>query len=146
VFEIKPISQADFTQWLDLWQGYLSFYEAELPEEVTQTTFDRILKSEIHGAIAIDDSGKALGIVHWLTHLDTWSIEDTCYLEDLFVSSQARGQGVGRSLIRYVETWARQNNLAKVYWLTAENNLTARALYEKVADKTGFIHYEIRDK
>ena len=146
MFEIKPISQADYTQWLDLWQGYLSFYETELAKEVTQATFDRIIKSEIHGAIAIDDSGKALGIVHWLTHLDTWSIEDTCYLEDLFVSSQARGQGVGRSLIRYVETWARQSNLAKVYWLTAENNLTARALYEKVADKTGFIHYEIRDK
>lgn len=145
MFEIKPISASDYAQWFELWQGYLSFYETELSVDVTKTTFERIQKSEIHGAIVKDQEGNALGIVHWLTHRDTWSIEDACYLEDLFVKESARGQGIGEALIEYVHTWAKREGIARVYWLTAETNTRARALYDRVAKRTGFIHYEIKD-
>lgn len=145
MFEIKPVSEADYAQWLELWQGYLAFYETELSQEVTETTFARILASDIQGAIAKDESGRAVGIAHWLTHLDTWSIENACYLEDLFVAENARGAGIGQSLIEHVQRWARSEGITRVYWLTAETNSRARALYDRVAKRTGFIHYEIKD-
>ncbi len=145
MFEIKSISANDYSQWFELWQGYLSFYETEPSAEVTKSTFERILKSEIHGAIVKDEAGNALGIVHWLTHLDTWSIEEACYLEDLFVSDNARGKGIGEALIEHVHAWAKREGISRVYWLTAETNTRARALYDRVAKRTGFIHYEIKD-
>ena len=83
-----------------------------------------------------------IGRVHWLTHLATWSRASSCYLEDLFVAPGVRG-GVGRALIEHVRAWAERDGAAEVYWLTAESNVTARALYDQVATRSGMIHYQV---
>ena len=142
MFEIVEIQESDYDSWLELWSGYLEFYETELPLEVARKTFERILSGDVHGALAKTSSGEIVGLVHWLTHRSTWSIEDVCYLEDLYVAKSQRGQGLGRLLIEHVFDWAMDQNLKKVYWLTAESNQTARRLYDEVAKRTGFIHYE----
>ena len=144
MFELLPITRADYQSWRDLWDGYLEFYQAEISEEVTQETFERILSGAIHGLLAKDVSGGAVGLVHWLTHKSTWTIPEVCYLEDLFVHHDSRGQGIGRALIERVFRWAQENGMNKVYWLTAENNQTARSVYDQIANKTAFIHYEIK--
>jgi len=141
---IRAITPADHDDWKALWGGYLEFYDSEVPDEITEHTFARILDdAEIHGAIARDDDGRALGLVHWLTHPATWSRSGYCYLEDLFVSPDVRGAGTGRALIAHVREWAERNGSAKVYWLTQEGNTTARRLYDSVAAHTGFTHYQI---
>lgn len=142
---IAPLTAADHGEWLALWRGYLAFYEAELDDATTAATFERLVDagSGIHGALARDENGTAVGIVHWLTHAATWTTTDYCYLEDLFVSPEVRGGGVGRALIAHVRAWAEQHGSAKVYWLTAESNTTARVLYDRVASRSGMIHYQI---
>ena len=37
---------------------------------------------------------------------------------------------------------AQSESAARYYWMTQENNATARALYDKVAKFNGFIRYE----
>ncbi|HRP99499.1 MAG TPA: GNAT family N-acetyltransferase [Terrimesophilobacter sp.] len=142
---IEPITAADFDEWLPLWQAYLVFYEAELDEATTHATFERVCDpaSAIHGAFALDAASTPVGLVHWLTHASTWSTADYCYLEDLFVSPAARRTGAGAALIDHVRAWASERDLEKVYWLTAESNSTARSLYDAVATRTGFTHYEV---
>jgi GNAT superfamily N-acetyltransferase len=141
---ILPIRPGDFDEWSVLWDGYLRFYESAVPVEVTRETFRRITADEgMHGAIARDDDGVAIGLVHWLTHPSTWSVSGYCYLEDLFVDPSTRGAGTGRALIAHVRTWAEQQGCEKVYWLTQDGNSTARRLYDRVASHTGFTHYEI---
>jgi GNAT superfamily N-acetyltransferase len=143
---IAPIAHDDRTEWLALWNGYLSFYESSLDDSTTTATFDRLIGADsgIHGAIARDENGDAVGIVHWLTHPATWTTTNYCYLEDLFVAPDVRGGGIGRALIEHVRVWAEENGSAKVYWLTAESNATARTLYDRVASRTGMIHYQIK--
>lgn len=141
---ISPLAPADFDEWNELWQGYLTFYASELDAETTRLTFDRLVDgTELRGVIARDDTGTAVGLVHWLTHPATWTARDYCYLEDLYVAPTSRDGGVGRALIAHVRAWAEAHGSAKVYWLTAETNTAARGLYEKVATKSGFIHYQI---
>lgn len=142
---IAPITASDYADWLTMWHAYLTFYETELDQSTTVSTFARITSGHpvIHGAIARDDDGVALGIVHWLVHPSTWAEANYCYLEDLFVTPQARGAGVGGALIEYVRSWAADNSLAQVYWLTAESNTTARKLYDRVAERSGLIHYQV---
>jgi GNAT superfamily N-acetyltransferase len=143
---IRALQPTDFEAWLPLWNGYLEFYETELEPEITRQTFDRLVDesiSNMHGALAVDEHGAAVGMVNWLTHPGTWSTSDYVYLEDLFVAANARGTGAGRALIEHVESWASQAGMAKVYWLTADSNKTAQQLYDRVAKKTGFIHYQI---
>ena len=143
--EIRPLAPADRDAWLPLWRGYIEFYESEVPDEQTALTWNRLLDPQfpIHGAVATDDDGRTIGFVHWLTHAATWSAAPYVYLEDLFVAPDTRGTGAGRALIAHVTEWAREHGAAKVYWLTQETNTTARALYDRVATHTGFVHYEI---
>ncbi|WP_396668166.1 GNAT family N-acetyltransferase [Microbacterium sp. R86528] len=141
---IAALTSADFDEWGTLWQSYLTFYKSEVARDVSQATFARMVADrELHGAIARDDEGVAIGFVHWLTHAGTWTTATFCYLEDLFVSPRSRGGGTGRELIEHVRAWAAAAGSDKVYWLTAEDNTTARHLYDKVAEHTGFVHYEL---
>jgi len=141
---ITPLSAVDRDDWQRLWVGYLTFYGATLTDDVTEATFRRLVDGrELRGAIARDEDGHALGIVHWLSHPATWSIAPYTYLEDLFVAPESRGSGTGRALIEHVVAWARDAGHVKVYWLTKADNRAARTLYDRVATDTGFVHYQV---
>jgi GNAT superfamily N-acetyltransferase len=143
---IRPVQPSDFAQWKPLWDGYNAFYgrrdETALPEEITQMTWSRFFDAyePVHALVA-DHGGELLGLVHFLFHRSTISIAPTCYLQDLFTLESARGKGVGSSLIAEVYQRARQAGSSRVYWLTHETNDIAMKLYDKVAEKSGFVVY-----
>ncbi|WP_432450320.1 GNAT family N-acetyltransferase [Aliiroseovarius marinus] len=144
---IRPLVAADRPAWDQLWQAYLAYYETELPGAVYDTAFERLLSGDPHefaGLIAEQD-GVAVGLTHYLFHRRLWSIEDTCYLMDLYVSPDCRGGGVGRQLIEAVHERAKAAGIPDVYWLTQEFNYKGRMLYDKVATRTPFIKYAKRD-
>jgi GNAT superfamily N-acetyltransferase len=139
---IRPLARADRAQWEPLWQAYLAFYETSVPAEVTELTFARFFdESEPMHALVAEREGEVVGIVHYLFHRSTWTEGPYCYLQDLFTREDARGGGVGRKLIEAVYDRAREQGASRVYWLTQESNATARALYDKLADRPGFIQY-----
>lgn len=139
---IRPVTANDHSAWLPLWQAYLRFYETRLDDEVTTVAWQRMLDpaEPTNAALAWVD-GKAVGMVHWIYHRSNWSIENSCYLQDLYVQSELRGLGVGRQLIEYVYATAKEAGCAKVHWLTHETNSTAISLYEQVAERPGFIQF-----
>jgi|ERR1700722_17571543 GNAT superfamily N-acetyltransferase len=143
---IRPVQKSDFEAWKPLWDGYNAFYgrhgETALPEEVTLRSWSRFFDpyEPMNAAIA-EHAGRIVGLVHFILHRSTISIAPTCYLQDLFTLEDVRGKGVGRALIEHVYEFARRAACARVYWLTHESNATARALYDKVADNSGFIVY-----
>jgi GNAT superfamily N-acetyltransferase len=141
---ISPVGARDRDVWLGLWEGYLRFYETELDPATTRATFERLNRpgSGIYGALA-RDGDREIGLVHWLTHPATWTTTDYCYLEDLYVAPDARGAGAARALIEHVRAWAQEHGSMKVYWLTAETNTVARGLYDRVANRSGMVQYEI---
>lgn len=142
---IRPLRAEDEADWRRLWTAYLQFYDTTLPEEVFQTAFSRLLEEndrEFQGLIATVD-GVAVGLAHFLFHRTLWATTDTCYLMDLFADPNVRGQGVGRALIEGVRQRALAADIPSLYWMTQEFNYPGRTLYDKVAEKTPFIVYEI---
>ncbi|URN88504.1 MAG: GNAT family N-acetyltransferase [Pseudomonas protegens] len=140
--QIRPVTAADHSAWLPLWQAYLRFYETELADAVTQSTWQRFLDpSEPTNAALAWDGERAVGLVHFIYHRSNWSIENSCYLQDLLVTPDQRGTGVGRQLIEFVYAQAKQDGCAKVHWLTHETNATAIQLYERIAERPGFIQF-----
>ena len=140
---IRPVRPEDKASWLPLWQGYLSFYKVEnLPDHVTESLWARFFDAAepVHALLA-EENGELLGLVHYIFHRNTWMASDVCYLEDLFTAEAARGKGVGRALIEAVYERARAAGSTRVYWMTHETNKTAQALYNNVAEKSGFIQY-----
>lgn len=139
---VRPIRPADFDQWLPLWEGYNTFYENVAPEAVTRTTWARFFDAQepVH-ALAAEADGRLVGLVHYVFHRSTWMLGPTCYLQDLFADPAVRGQGVGRALIEGVYAAAREAGSTRVYWLTHETNATAMQLYDRVAERSGFVQY-----
>lgn len=143
MIEIRPLAAHDFADWLPLWQGYLAFYEASIEPDVTRLTFARLTSGAepMGGFIARDERSAAVGIVHWVTHRSCWTAGDYCYLQDIFVAGARRGGGTGRRLIEAVYAGAASRGCSRVYWLTHETNTPAMRLYDKVADRSGFLQY-----
>lgn len=140
---VRHLTETDHDCWLQLWRGYQEFYEEEIPAETTQVTWSRILdpREPVFGAVAFAGD-RAVGIVHWLYHRSCWTAGNYCYLQDLFVTPDHRGSGVGRKLIEYVFAAARIDGCSKVYWLTQETNAKAMLLYDRIARRSGFVQYE----
>jgi GNAT superfamily N-acetyltransferase len=142
---IRPLHKDDEGEWRRLWTAYLAFYQTVLPEEVFATTFARLTgeaaDGEYHGLLATLD-GKPVGLAHYLFHRSCWTINNVCYLQDLFADSQVRGSGIGRALIEGVYAKAKEAGSPEVYWMTQDFNSTARRLYDRIADKTPFIIYQ----
>lgn len=141
--EIKPLSSNEYDDWYPLWQGYLTFYEASLPDEIAENNFKRFFDDNDQiGAFGAYKDGKLVGFVHYIFHPTNWSLKDTCYLQDLFADPDVRGEGVGRALIEAVYGKAKEMNAKGVYWMTQNHNITARQLYDRIAEDHGFMIYE----
>lgn len=144
--DVRPVRRDDFQPWLTLWNGYNAFYgrsgDMALPLEVIQTTWSRFFDSyePMHALVAVH-AGKVLGLAHFLYHRSTIQIAPTCYLQDLFTSHESRAKGIGRALILAVYEHAKTAGSARVYWLTHETNTAAMTLYDKIAEKSGFLVY-----
>ena len=145
-FAIREIKREDFSSWLPLWDGYNAFYgrsgATKLAAEITETTWARFFDDDepVFGLVAEKD-GRLIGFTNYLFHRSTTMIAPICYLQDLFTANDQRGLGVGRALIEAVYQKAREAGSTRVYWQTHESNHTAMKLYEKVAERSGFLIY-----
>ncbi len=140
---IRPLRPTDQDDWHRMWTEYLQFYNATVPEAVYTSTFARLLGDDPRdfSALVAEVDGKVLDLTHYLFHRHAWRVEDVCYLQDLYVSSDARGLGLGRALIEAVYARADAAGAPAVYWLTQDFNSTARQLYDRIAQVTPFIRY-----
>jgi len=143
---VRSIVPKDYDQWLPLWEGYNAFYgrsgPTALAPEITRMTWSRFFDAyEPMHALVAKSSGQLLGLTHYIFHRSTISIAPVCYLQDLFTMESARGKGVGRALIHGVYEQAKLAGSGRVYWLTHETNHAAMQLYDKVAERSGFVVY-----
>jgi GNAT superfamily N-acetyltransferase len=141
---VRRLRTDDAPRWRELWDGYVSFYRAELPGEVTDYTFERLCDGEqgLVGLVAVDADDRPVGIAHLVFHPVTWSRVVSCYLEDLYVDRVRRGGQVARVLFDAIYTFAREHGADRVYWHTQQFNGAARSLYDTVGALTSFVVYK----
>jgi GNAT superfamily N-acetyltransferase len=139
---IRGARAEDEPAWRELWRGYCEFYETEIAEPVTAATWARLLDpdSTMVGVVAVEGE-RVVGFANYVVHPSTWSESAYCYLEDLFVQPEARGNGAGRALIEALRAKARTEGWDNVYWHTREGNTAARALYDTFTERDDFVRY-----
>lgn len=140
---IREIQAEDKAQWRELWNGYNQFYQSTVSEDVTEKTWQRMLSehSSIGGRVAVVN-GEVKGFAHIVLHEGTWELSDICYLEDLFVDPQMRGQGIARRLIQALIDEGKAQGWSRLYWHTRQNN-PARKLYDQFAPVEDFVLYRM---
>ena len=141
---VRAVRPEDEQVWRELWQDYLRFYETSLPDDVTTATWNRIISDDpTFQAIVAEVDGRVVGFANTVVHDFTWSNRPAGLLHDLFVRPDVRGGGVGRALIDHVIAQGRQEGWNRVYWMTKEDNATARRLYDTYAPADGFVRYRV---
>ena len=139
---VRAARADEYAVWLPLWRGYQGFYKVDIADAVSRTTWQRFFDDAepMHCDFAEVD-GVVRGLVHSIDHRSCWMKEYSCYLQDLFVAPECRGQRLGRRLIEHVYAQAKARGCARVHWLTHESNTDAMKLYDQVAERSGFVQY-----
>jgi GNAT superfamily N-acetyltransferase len=145
MINVRAATSMDEPRWRELWAGYNAFYQAEVPEAITDSTWQRILNPAVAivGRVAELD-GRVVGFSNSVLHESTWAAAPICYLEDLFVDPAVRSSGIGRMLLQDLVVLARENGWPQLYWHTRTNNAVARRLYDTFTRADDFVRYVVR--
>lgn len=142
--EVRPVEAQDRAAWAELYRGYREFYRVE-PSEATIDTVWSWLQDPDHltrGLLAVRE-GEPVGLAHFRTFARPLSASHGLYLDDLFTSPAARGLGAGGTLLARLAEIARDEGATVVRWITADDNATARSLYDRVAKQTPWVTYDL---
>ncbi len=142
---IRAVLPTDEPQWREMWRGYCDFYGASVPQEVTARTWQRILDPDSAVmCVVAETQGVVCGFANCIVHEGTWETQPICYLEDLFVRPEARGQGVGGALVDWLRGAMRAEGWSRLYWMTHRDNAQARRLYDRFANADDYVRYVVR--
>ncbi|MBK8281731.1 MAG: GNAT family N-acetyltransferase [Saprospiraceae bacterium] len=109
----------------------LSFFE-KVPDHLTNTL--ELMESEkdhFYAFVAVTPDEEVVGYATYNTVYYTWSGK-SIYMDDLYVKSSHRSQGIGSQLIQAVINHAKGSGCHKVRWQVSEWNAPAIAFYKKL--------------
>lgn len=143
---IVPPKAAHRPDWERLYAGYAAFYKVEQTPEMRARVWEWIHDPahEVEGLVALDGSGRPIGLTHFRPYSRPLMAATACFLDDLFVDPAARGSGAAQALIRAVSETARARGWTLVRWITAEDNYRARAVYDRLAVRTNWVTYDLK--
>lgn len=135
----------DRARWQELFAAYADFYETRLTGEQADLVWGWLHDPghTLQGVVVRDGGGTPQGLAHFFTYPSTFQTVDACWLEDLFVDRSARGTGAGDALLAHLAQLARDNGWHRVRWITADDNHRARGRYDKVAQRTMWVVYDM---
>jgi GNAT superfamily N-acetyltransferase len=143
---VRALEQGDFFAWYELFAGYAEFYNTPLVDERAMRAWAWLHgdESAVRGLVAVDAAGAVIGLAHVQEFQRLLENDRGLLLEDLFVSPAHRGRGVATALINHLKEEARDRGFGVIRWITAEDNATARSLYDSLAEKTSWVTYDLK--
>ena len=142
---IREIQLKDKDQWKKLYRGYADFYKAEINDKILQTVWGWLNdnKHELQG-IAYEVDNKIVALAHFRRMPRPLKGQDICFLDDLFVDPQHRGQKICEKLINRIREISKSRGWSLVRWITRDDNLRAKSLYDRISEKTNWDVYELK--
>lgn len=143
---VRPLREEDRPDWERLYEGYAAFYKVTQTPEMRRTVWSWIMNPsmEVEGFAATDDHGKLVGIAHFRPFARPLSATVGGFLDDLFVDPRSRGLGVADALLNSLKEEGLRRGWSVIRWITAEDNYRARAVYDRLAERTKWVTYDIR--
>ena len=142
---IRKLEHKDKENWAKLYNGYADFYKVPMNTRILDTLWGWIHdKNNIVNGICFELEGKIVGIAHYRTMPRLIKGQYICFLDDLFVEPEFRGQKIAQKLISHLKSLSKVNNWNGIRWTTHSSNKTAKKLYDKIANNTGFELYELK--
>lgn len=142
VREIRPSDQAE---WESLYRQYANFYQSPMDAEILQKTWSWLMSPQHpqEAIVAVSASGGLVGLAHYRAFPEPLLGQEAGFLDDLFVLPGDRGEGIGHRLIATVSSIAQGRGWPLLRWITAQDNAAARKLYDRIAQPTAWVTYEL---
>lgn len=138
---VRPLTEADYDAWRELYRAYAVFYRTAMTEETEQRVWAWLMNGQLRGYGAVAE-GALIGIAHWQRQIRPLRGAYVAYLHDLFVLPERRNCGVGGQLLARVNADAGAAQCTLVRWATKADNTAARYLYDNAATATDWVIYE----
>ncbi len=137
----RPLIFNDFPAWLPLWNENNA---GHINEKVTSQTWQRLCDpaQSVFGFAAFDKE-ELVGILHYILHPVTGSINNACYMQDLFTLPSHRNKGIAKKLLQALYQEHKQQKWARIYWVAEENNAAAQQLYKSFGVKLDFTYHAL---
>ena len=143
--KIRRPEAADHAAWDALYAGYAGHYRVAQTPAMRDTVWDWLMDPDhtTCGLVAVLN-GVPVGLAHYRPFARPLSASTGGFLDDLFVAPVARGSGAAEALITAVADEGRARGWTVLRWITAEDNGRARAVYDRVAQATAWVTYDIK--
>ena len=141
---IRPIKIEDKKDWEKLYRGYADFYKVEMNDEILATVWKWLFDQnhEVSGLV-YEENSKVIALAHYRKMPSPLRGKYIGFLDDLYVDPKHRRNGIGEKIIKELNEISKQNNWNLVRWITRDDNITAKSLYEKLSKKTNWEVYEL---
>ena len=144
---IRDIHLKDKKQWEKLYKSYADFYKVEMNDKILQIVW-KWLHDKNHevNRLVYEVDGNIVGLAHYRKMPSPLRGQDIGFLDDLFVDPEHRGQRIGEKFINKLKEISKSKRWNLVRWITREDNLGAKSLYNRVSEKTTWDVYELKLK
>lgn len=129
---IRAAERADAALILRFVQELAVYEEAADEVVATEASVEQSLFGDGARAFAFicEDAGTPVGFAVCFYSYSTWLARNGLYLEDLYVTPQARGQGAGKALLKYLARLAVDKGCGRFEWSVLDWNTPAIDFYE----------------
>lgn len=132
-FTTRPIEPTDYPDWKPLFYGYAEFYETAIDDTIADSVWQWLCDDEnvLHGLLTRDANGTAVGIAHVRACPRPLAGGEIGFLDDLFVTPEARGTGAADALFAALRQRAVEKGWPAIRWVTQHFNDRGRAFYDR---------------
>ncbi|THE13028.1 GNAT family N-acetyltransferase [Bacillus timonensis] len=143
--EIFQATIEDLDGVANLFNSYRMFYQQESDVEGAMTYIKARMETNESVIFVAKDKENYVGFTQLYPTFSSISMKKVWILNDLYVDSKARKQGVGERLLQKAKEYALETGAKSLSLSTAPDNHTAQRLYEKNGYKrdSQFYHYEL---
>ncbi|MFM9909461.1 MAG: N-acetyltransferase family protein [Chitinophagaceae bacterium] len=129
---IRKVVKEDCPRLLELIQELADYEKAPREVTVTLNHFEEsgFGKNPVWWAFAAEEGGLILGFALYYIRYSTWKGQ-RMYLEDLLVTQEARGKGIGKLLMDRLQEEAKEKKFSGMMWQVLDWNEPAIHFYKK---------------
>ena len=132
--QIRPARLDDAVQILSFITELADYERARHEVVASQADIERSLFGEGSTASALicERDGQAIGFAVYCFSYSTWLGANGLYLEDLYVTPEARGTGAGKQLLRHLARLAVEQGCGRFEWSVLDWNQPAIDFYKSI--------------
>lgn len=133
--KIRSAVESDYPKIIELFKEFAEF--EKVPEKMVNSVEQMKREKEYFNCfLAVNEDDQILGYSTYFFSYHTW-VGKSLYMDDLYVKSDYRNNGIGKILLDSVIEFAKKEKCNKVRWQVSNWNKNAIEFYKRIGAEIG---------